>query len=214
MSKRSDDTPKVDQPAEPADQSAAPPRAKVQRARATTVGKATAPRRAPKKAPVAVPVQAGEPAEPVAVVAHGAPRPPSITITQGGLSEAAADAIDVHQGGIGRAKATDIALSQGGIGLAQGGRISVEMGGIGLAVAREARVSQGGVQTMLARDVRFEQGIVGTIAANHVTVQQPAFVGIVLARHVHGEVRALLDWRGGLALGVVVGLLSAVLRRR
>jgi len=48
----------------------------------------------------------------------------------------------------------------------------------------------------------------------HVTVQQPSAVGIILARHVHGDVRALLDWRGALAFGAAAGLILGLLRRR
>ncbi|MEO5884479.1 MAG: hypothetical protein ABIQ58_03070 [Candidatus Limnocylindrales bacterium] len=137
-----------------------------------------------------------------------------IQISQGGISQARATSIDVTRGGIANAQATDIAVSQGGIAIARADRISVEMGGVAIAVAREARVSQGFVRNLLARDATFEQGAVGSIAANHVTVNGPSVVGFVLARHVHGEVRTLFDWRGALAFGAVAGLLIGLFRRR
>lgn len=93
-------------------------------------------------------------------------------------------------------------------------RVEFESGGAALVVAREIRVSQGGIQTVLARDVHVEQGAIGSVVANHVTAHQPAFVGIVLARTVSGEVRALLDWRGAVAFGAVAGLVMGLLRRR
>ena len=88
------------------------------------------------------------------------------------------------------------------------------MGGVGIAIAGEVHVSQGGAQNIIARDVRFEQSAVGTVLANQVTVDGPSVVGLVLARHVHGEVRTLVDWRGALAFGAVAGLMIRLLRRR
>lgn len=208
-------------------------RPKVTRARATTVGAATTSRRAAATpAPIEPPADA-TPVPSVEVSASDLVAPAEvfrdltmtqggitnanaqrIEVRQGGINQASASSIDIWQGGIAQAKATDIAVSQGGIAIARGERVSVEMGGVGLMVAREARLSQGGAQTVLARDVHVEQGIVGTVVANHVTVDRPSLVGLVLARNVHGEVRAILDWRGALAFGAVAGLLLGLLRRR
>jgi hypothetical protein len=67
---------------------------------------------------------------------------------------------------------------------------------------------------MFARDVTLDQGAVWNLAAGRVTFRRSGFAGIVIARQVDGEVRALLDWRGALAFGAVVGLLVAIVRRR
>ena len=196
----------------------APP--KVTRARAVTVGAAdpSTPRRRPPKAVPETIAPASRPSTPVmadrASAAPEAPGPMSVTIQQGGIGEATATTIDITQGGIGAATATDIALSQGGIGLARGERVSVEMGAVGLAVADEVRISQAVAQTVIAREATFEQGVLVNVIAEHVTVRQPSFVGILLANRVDGDVRALLDWRGALAAGAVIGLLVGVLRRR
>jgi hypothetical protein len=37
---------------------------------------------------------------------------------------------------------------------------------------------------------------------------------VLLARHVEGDVRVLIDWRGALVIGAIAGLLGALLRRR
>jgi hypothetical protein len=176
------------------------PMPKVTRARAVTVGAAapgTPPHRVTRSSD-AVPRAADAPT----------------TIRQGGIDHAQATAIEVNQGGIGSAVATDIALSQGGIGLARGETVSVEMGAIGLVVADRARLSQGIAQGMIAREATFEQGILGTLVAERVTVRQPSFVGLLLASRVDGEVKVLLDWRGAVAAGAVIGLLVGLLRRR
>ena len=36
----------------------------------------------------------------------------------------------------------------------------------------------------------------------------------MIARRVEGDVKPILDWRGALAAGAVVGLLLGILRRR
>jgi hypothetical protein len=47
-----------------------------------------------------------------------------------------------------------------------------------------------------------------------VTFERSGFAGVVIARHVDGNVRTLVDWRGALALAGVVGVVLAIVRRR
>jgi hypothetical protein len=137
-------------------------------------------------------------------------------VSLGGSGAAVVNArtVDVRQGGIGRVQAVDVAVSQGGIGLARAERVSVEMGGIGLALANDVRVTQGGVNAILARDVRIEQAGVRTIVANNVRVEQRTGVFLMIARHVEGDVRTLLDWRGAIAFGAALGVVVSFFRRR
>ena len=88
------------------------------------------------------------------------------------------------------------------------------MGGLGAAFAREARVTQGAVNTILARDVRIEQAGVRTVIANNVHVERTTGVLIMIARHVEGDVRTLLDWRGAVAFGAAFGVVVSLFRRR
>jgi hypothetical protein len=108
-----------------------------------------------------------------------------------------ADAVDVIQGAVCSAR-TD--------------RLTVKMGAVGLAAARRADVSQAWVRSLLAQEVRLEQGVAQSIVANRVTMGHGSGALIVIARRVDGEVRALLDWRGGLALGIGLGFVFAILR--
>jgi hypothetical protein len=179
----------------------------------------------PPKAPRARPAQTGAAAPRVVVVtqpvvvsaaatptADGAADP--IRIDRDGIDAVDARDIDVHMGGIGRADARDVAVSMGGVGLARAERVSVEMGGIGLAVARDARLSQGFARYVVAREASMEQGLVGTMIAGRATVQRTTGVFLLVAGRVDGPVKAVLDWRGGLAFGAAFGLLWALLRRR
>jgi len=138
----------------------------------------------------------------------------SLSFTGSGAAVVNARTVDVSRGGIGRVRAVDVAVSQGGIGLAQGERVSVEMGGIGAALGGEVRVTQGAVNAIVARDVRIEQAGVRTMIANNIHVERTTGVLVMIARHVEGDVRTLLDWRGAVAFGAAFGLVVSLFSRR
>ena len=52
------------------------------------------------------------------------------------------------------------------------------------------------------------------MVANHVHVERTTGVLFLLARRVDGDVRAILDWRGALAFGAGLGIVSSILRAR
>jgi hypothetical protein len=137
-----------------------------------------------------------------------------VSIAQGGVQFAQARHVDIVQGGIWQADATDIAVSQGAIGLARGDRVSLEMGGMLVAVAREARISQAYTRDVIAREVDVDQAAIGTLVTARASFARRGLVGILIARQVDGDVRALLDWRGALAFGGALGVVLAILRRR
>ena len=85
---------------------------------------------------------------------------------------------------------------------------------IGAAAAAEARLSQGFARLVVAREATIEQGLIGTLIAGKATVQRTTGVFLLIAGRVDGPVKAVLDWRGGLAFGAAFGLLWALLRRR
>jgi hypothetical protein len=193
---------------------------KVVRPRARTSGRAAAPGRAPT-------TTAGRPAAKDPASSGSLVKIPSrstkavsgeiegpISITGSGAAVVNARTVDVSRGGIGRVEAVDVAVSQGGIGLARGERVSVEMGGIGAALGGEVRVTQGAVNTIVARDVRIEQAGVRTMIANNVHVERTTGVLVMIARHVEGDVRTLLDWRGAIAFGAAFGVVVSLFRRR
>ncbi len=136
----------------------------------------------------------------------------SIQLDRGGIGEATADTVEVRVGGIGRLDATDVFVQFGGVGAARADVLNVEWGAVGPVAAGELRVTQGLVGSAIAREATIDQGFVRTLIAQHVTVTRPSAALVVLAARVDGEVRALLDWRGALALGVGLGLVTAVSR--
>ena len=236
------DRPSTDQPTEGGANPT--PKPKVTRARTTAVGKPAArpvgPGKSGPPAGAATVARASRPTAPKpgdpedaatpaagTGVAEGVPgilnidrggvdiaRATEVNVTRGGITNVEATNVDVRLGGITRVDAKDVAVNLGGIAIARADRISAEMSGVGLAVSGEARVNQSFVRTMFARDVTIDQGAVWNLAAARVTFRRQGFAGVVIARQVDGDVRTLMDWRGALALGVVVGLLAAVFRRR
>ena len=82
------------------------------------------------------------------------------------------------------------------------------------AVAGEARMSQGYARLVVAREANVEQGLIGTLITGKATIQRSTGVFLLVAGRVDGPVKAVLDWRGGLAFGAAFGLFWALLRRR
>ncbi len=235
MTDRSDNDATTDEPA------AAPPNPKVTRARTTAVGKPPT-RVVGKPAATASPAKDAPVSTAAATIEAGAaprtaptPTPPDeaianrvtvdrggidlaraeqVHVTRGGITRVEATSVDVRQGGISRVDARDVAVSMGGIAIARADRVSADMSAVALSVSGEARVSQSFVRTMFARDVTLDQGAVWSLAAGRVTFRRSGFAGVVIARRVDGDVRVLMDWRGAIAFGAVVGLLMGLLRRR
>lgn len=138
----------------------------------------------------------------------------SVSVLRGGIAEANVGSAEVRLGGIGRLRADDVFVQWGGVGAARADRVSVEFGSVGAALAGELRVTQGGAGSVLAREATVEQGFVRTLVAQRVTVTRPSAVLVMIAQHVSGEVRPLLDWRGALAAGAALGVVTALLRGR
>jgi hypothetical protein len=163
--------------------------------------------------PEAPPLEAAEPRTDGRAAAARPVSGEVVTIRGGGADVVTATNVDVQRGGIGRARATDIAVSQGGVGVARADRVSVELGGIGAALGGEVSITQGGAGSIFAREARVEQSVVRTLVANTVHVERATGVGVLIARRVDGNVRAILDWRGALAFGAAFGVVSGLLRR-
>jgi hypothetical protein len=120
--------------------------------------------------------------------------------------------LEFERGAIGGVRATDVAARQALVGGIAAGRASVEMGLVNFIAAREATLQQGAVRGVLGQTVHLEQTIVRTVVANHVQAGPTTAILVALARRIDGEARILLDWRGALALGAVLGTAYALVR--
>lgn len=141
----------------------------------------------------------------------------SLRLERGGIAEVTAETVEVRMGGIGALDADDVFVQLGGVGAAKAERVSVEFGSVGAAMTGELRVTQGYAGSVVAREATIEQSFVRTLVAQRVQVTRPSAVLVMIAQHVSGEIRPLLDWRGALAFGAAFGLVSGLLglaRRR
>ena len=83
-------------------------------------------------------------------------------------------------------------------------------GAIGAAFAGEVRVTQGFAGSIIAREATLEQGIARNVIAQKRDDQPPVGDRVLIAQHVEGDVRPILEWRGALAAGAVIGLVAAI----
>ena len=139
---------------------------------------------------------------------------PSVPKGRRAKHEAAVAPIQVHQGALGRAEASAIDVRQGAIGAAQARSVTADRTAVGAMLATDVVAGRSFVRAMLARSVRVEQSFVRLLVAGEVRLERATFVGVLFARNVTGEVRALLDWRGAAAFGATFGLVAGLLRRR
>jgi hypothetical protein len=137
---------------------------------------------------------------------------PSLRVERAGIAAVTAGQVEVRMGGIGALSAEDVFVEWGGVGAARADRVAVEFGSVGAALAGEVRVTQGFAGSIVAREATLEQGIVRTMVAQRVVVNRPSAVLVMIAQHVTGDVRPLLDWRAALAAGAGFGIVTGLFR--
>lgn len=160
----------------------------------------------PAPAPADSAPAASSPAEPA--VAGGPAVPPGPRTAD----RIEVERLEFERGAIGGVRAADVAARQAVVGGIAAGRATVEMGLVNFIAAREATLQQGVVRGVVAQNVHLEQAIVRSVVANHVQTGPTTAIVVALARRIDGEARILLDWRGALALGAVLGAAYAAVR--
>jgi hypothetical protein len=165
---------------------------------------AAAPDRAPDHQTAAAPDPAGSTPNP--------PGEPPEKLERVAVAGMTARDVDLRLGAIGALDAEEVLVGWGAIGAARADRVGVELGSLGAALAGEARVSLGVAGSIAAREAVLEQSFVRTLVAQHVTATRPTGVLVMIAQHVSGDVRPLLDWRGALVAGTAFGLVTALAR--
>jgi hypothetical protein len=120
--------------------------------------------------------------------------------------------LDLRMSAIGAANAEDVFVQLGAVGAVRSEQLDVELGSVGAALAGEAHVSLGVAGSIASRDAYVEQSFVRTLIAQRVIIQRPSGVLVMIAQHVSGEVRPVVDWKGALAAGAAIGVGLAVSR--
>jgi len=142
----------------------------------------------------------------------GAPVMETPAAIDGPSAAGASSDAEIVRGAIGRLDARSVAVTQGAVGAGRAESISLEMSAIGVAAAGDATINRSIARAVLAGEVHLEQSAAQTVIAQQVTLTSGSMALVVFARRVEGEVRPLLDWRGGLALGAALGVVLAILR--
>jgi hypothetical protein len=140
--------------------------------------------------------------------------PTAPTSVAGPATAGASTDAEVVRGAIGRLDARSVTVTQGAVGAARAESLSLDMSAVGAAAAGEVTLSRSIARAVLAGEVHLEQAAAQTILADRVTMASGSTALVVFARRVEGEVRPLLDWRGGVALGVAMGVVLAIFRPR
>jgi len=127
-------------------------------------------------------------------------RGPDAHAGPGAVSSLDADRIDFTLGAVGMARGRDVRIGQAAVALAVGDEIELRQSTVRFALARES--------------VRLETAAAATVIGGHVDVGPRAAVAVLIAGHVEGDVRPLLDWRGAVVFGAVFALVGAAAGRR
>ncbi len=158
------------------------------------------------------PVAVRTPAEAAAFSREELSAPAALRVERGALTGVTATEVDLRIGGIGMLDAQEVFVQWGGVGAARAERLEVGLGSVGAVLAGEAKVTQGIAGSIVARDVVLEQSFVRTLFAQRVTAVRPTGVLVMIAQQVSGDIRPLLDWKGAIAAGAALGLVTAVAR--
>jgi hypothetical protein len=132
--------------------------------------------------------------------------------SRGAAGALSARSLDLRMSAIGAATAEDVFVQMGAVGAVRSEQLDVELGSVGAALAGEAHVSLGVAGSIASRDAYVEQSFVRTLIAQRVIVQRPSGVLVMIAQHVSGEVRPVVDWKGALAAGAAIGVGLALSR--
>jgi hypothetical protein len=121
--------------------------------------------------------------------------------------------VDVRRGALGAVQTDDLSVSFGAIGAAQAQRASVELGAVGALAAREVSLTMSSAGLVAAQEARISQALVRSVFARDVHFARGSGAAVVFAARTDGEATVLLDWRGGLAAGTILGLVWLIVRR-
>lgn len=135
-----------------------------------------------------------------------------VSVSGGAIRAAKAEAIDVSSGAIGAANAETIDVSLGAVGAIRATTAAIDTAAVGAVAASEVRIDTAFIGPILAREVHLERAIAQSVLAQRVSVHGNALTMFLVAQRVDGNVRAMFDWRGGLAFGAVFGLIVGVFR--
>ena len=124
------------------------------------------------------------------------------------------DAVSMTQAVVGGIAAERVTIGQGFVGGTAAERVRIDRGGAYGIVAGRVRIDRGGAARVVANRVSIDRGGAGAVMGWRVRLGRGSISGAVIAGRVDGEVKALLDWRGVLAVAIPAAVVAYLLRRR
>ncbi len=83
--------------------------------------------------------------------------------------------------------------------------VAAQATAIGALQARQVDVHGSAAGVVRGRTVSASRSALGLVMGEAVQTQGTTFAGLLVARQVSGTVRPMLDWRGALILGLIIG---------
>jgi hypothetical protein len=121
----------------------------------------------------------------------------TLSLEQSTVQSVQAETVVAHLSPIGRAQTEHVDAQASAIGMAQSQDIHLRGGILGMGQAAQATISR---------------SVAGVVQANQAQLDDGAIIGVLLAGRVDGNVRPILDLRGVLVLGLVIGLVLKLAR--
>lgn len=117
-----------------------------------------------------------------------------------------------HQAIIDHLNAEALSLEQSTAGAVQAGSIVAHLSPIGHAQTERVDAQASAIGRVQAQQATISRSVAGLIQAEQAHVEDGAIIGLLLAGRVDGNVRPILDLRGVLVLGLVIGLVLKLAR--
>lgn len=100
------------------------------------------------------------------------------------------------------------------MGTVHGDRIETQASATGSLSAESVTMRNSAAGAMQAQKATVSNSAVGAVVSQEVKAEGNSFIGLLIARQVNGNIRPLLDLRGVLFLGLVIGLVLTLATRK
>ncbi len=133
---------------------------------------------------------------------------------QATVNNLSGQALSLDECSVESAQAETLITHLSALGTVHGEQIESQASVFGVLSAQSVEMRSSAAGAMQADRATVSHSAVGTILSKEVQTQGNSFIGLLIARQVDGAVRPLLDLRGVLFLGLVIGLVLSLATRK
>ena len=123
-------------------------------------------------------------------------------------------ALSLDECSVNSAQAETLISHLSAMGQVHGERLEAQASAIGALQAQSVSMRGSAAGAVQAEQITVSGSAAGTVLSNEVNVKGDTTIGLLIARQVNGTVRPLLDLRGVLFLGLVIGLVLTLATRK